>query len=343
MARNEQLIRQHRLLQMLERSRFGRTLAELRESLVEELGLDQLSERTVRRDLEALQAAGFDVDSQASERGTTWTLGPTLKGIRDVPASATELLALSMGRDMLAPLAGTPFWQGIESLWNKMRENLPEGVWKHFEQRRSTLVVRGSPAKNYADKKGILDTLNRAIVQHRVVEIEYLSAGAQEAKTRNILPYTLVLYRGSIYLIAADENDPPEQALRHWKLDRFTKATTLDVRFKPREDFDPEEHFAHSLGVYKAGSPITAKIKIAAEAAAWVMESPWAPNQEVTTLPSGDAELTLREVYETEIGPRVLSLGGAAEVLEPADFRERMREQLERMAAAYQQRNDESG
>ena len=46
--------------------------------------------------------------------------------------------------------------------------------------------------------------------------------------------------------------------------------------------------------------------------------------------------LTLHDVYETEITPRVLSLGGAAEVLEPADFRERIKEQLQRMAAAYE-------
>ena len=39
MARNEQLIRQHKLLQILERYRFGRTLKELRDELVDELGL----------------------------------------------------------------------------------------------------------------------------------------------------------------------------------------------------------------------------------------------------------------------------------------------------------------
>ena len=54
MARNEQLIRQHKLLQILERFRFGRTLTELRDELVEELGLTSLHTRSVRRDLEAL-------------------------------------------------------------------------------------------------------------------------------------------------------------------------------------------------------------------------------------------------------------------------------------------------
>ena len=64
MARNEQLIRQHKLLQVLERSRFGKTLEEVRDDLVEELGLTSLHTRSVRRDIEALQAAGFHLDSE---------------------------------------------------------------------------------------------------------------------------------------------------------------------------------------------------------------------------------------------------------------------------------------
>lgn len=59
LARNEQLVRQHKLLQILERRRLVEGLEDLRQSLVEELGLSSLHERSVRRDLEALQAAGF--------------------------------------------------------------------------------------------------------------------------------------------------------------------------------------------------------------------------------------------------------------------------------------------
>ncbi len=69
MARNEQLIRQHKILQILERYRFGRTLEEIRQDLVDELGLTSLHQRTVRRDLEALQAAGIDVDVSEIGRG----------------------------------------------------------------------------------------------------------------------------------------------------------------------------------------------------------------------------------------------------------------------------------
>ena len=79
MARNEQLIRQHKILQILERVRFGKTLAELRDDIVDELGLGSIHTRTLRRDLEALQAAGIDVAVHDSPRGKIWKLGPRAK------------------------------------------------------------------------------------------------------------------------------------------------------------------------------------------------------------------------------------------------------------------------
>ena len=63
------------MLQLLELSRFGRTLEELRDDLVADLGLTKLHERTVRRDIEALQAAGFDIQNESIQRGRVFKLG----------------------------------------------------------------------------------------------------------------------------------------------------------------------------------------------------------------------------------------------------------------------------
>ena len=52
MARNEQLIRQHKILQILERRRYGASLEVLRDSVVEELGLGTLHVRSIRRDID---------------------------------------------------------------------------------------------------------------------------------------------------------------------------------------------------------------------------------------------------------------------------------------------------
>ena len=85
MARNEQLIRQHKILQILERVRYGKTLEELRDDLVDELGLVSLHTRSVRRDLEALQAAGIDVDAHDSGRGRVWKLVQKRKAVTRLP------------------------------------------------------------------------------------------------------------------------------------------------------------------------------------------------------------------------------------------------------------------
>ncbi len=335
MARNEQLIRQHKILQILEDYRFGRTLEEIRDELVQDLGLTSLHTRSVRRDLEALQAAGIDVDVHTLERGKVWKLGPRVRSSHKITATATELIALSLGRDLLYPLAGTPFWLGIESFWNKLHEQLPSSVASHYEKYRRVLYVLGTPAKAYAAKHGILKTINRAILEHRVVDIEYQPPG-RPCATRQIEPYAIVFYQSSLYIVAAAHEIPTDQMrLRHWKLDRFERATICDEWFKPAEDFHLEQYLGHSLGIFSQGKPRDFRIRISARAAPWVLEDPWHPDQQVKQRRDGGIELIVQATHDLEIIPRVLALGSEAEVLAPASCRDAIARLIEQMAALY--------
>jgi predicted DNA-binding transcriptional regulator YafY len=336
MARNEQLIRQHRLLQILERYRFGRTLSELRDELVDELGLTSLHERSVRRDLEALQAAGIDLGTHDVGRGRVWKLGPLFRGSHKITASATELLALSLARDLLMPLAGTPFWLGIESFWNKIRESLPASVWEHYEKYRRVLWVLGLPAKSYEKQQGILKTINRSILEHRVVEIVYQSLGRPEPATRRIEPYGVALYQGSLYVIAdACEVTNPQHRVRHLKLDRFRKAVALDEWFKPRRDFQLKQHLQPSIGIFSGGEPRDFRIRVSAYAAPWVEEDPWHADQQISRQADGSIVLTVKAAHDLEIIPRVLALGPEAELLSPASSRQTLAQLLRRTASHY--------
>ena len=344
MARNEQLIRQHKILQILERYRFGRLLDEIRNDLVDELGLSSLHQRTVRRDLEALQAAGIDVDVHDSQRGKVWKFGPLVKTVHKITASATELIALSLSRDLLYPLAGTPFWLGIESFWNKMREQLPEAVWSHYEKYRQTLFVRGMPAKSYQQQHGILQTLHRCIQEHRIAEIEYQPIG-KDATQRRIEPYAVVFYQSSLYIIAAAVEIPAGTPgrIRHWKLDRFLKATALDAWFQRPADFDLEQHLGQSLGIFVADAHAkNFRIRISARAAPWIMEDPWHPDQQVVREDAGSVILTVTAAHDLEIIPRVLSLGSEAEVLAPVSCRRTIAQMIRAMAERYRDEGPEA-
>ena len=335
MARNEQLIRQHRLLQILERSRFGRTVDELTKDVVSEMGLSSLHPRTISRDLEALRAAGIDITEQEQMRGAVWKLGPKSRTAAHIQASATELIALSLSRDLLYPLAGTPFWRGIETFWNKLREEMPESVWKHYEAYRQVLYVRGMPAKSYERQQGILKTLHRAIMEHRVVQIEY-QPPAKEVQRRKIEPYAVVFYQSSLYIIAAAHELPAgTDRVRHLKLDRFVRATALDSFFKLPADFDLEKHLGQGMGIFSGGKARSFKIRISPRGARWVEEDPWHPQQKIDKQPDGEVILTVEAHHDLEIIPRVLALGSEAEILSPVSCRKAVAGIVRSLAERY--------
>ncbi len=336
MARNEQLIRQHKLMQLLEAARYGRTLEELRDDLVQDLGLTNLHERTVRRDLEALLASGLDVKTETLDRGKVYKLGRVERSLHKISVSSTELIALSIGRELLFPLIGTAYWQGIESFWTKMQEEVPEGVWEHYQKYRKTLHVLGAIHKSYAKHEGMLRTINRGIVEHRVLEVQYAATG-RAAKVRRIEPYGLAFYHGNIYLVAvACEITEPNERLRHWKLDRFERVIALDEWFKREPSINLEEHLSRSIGIFSSDNTVNVDIRLTQRATAWMTEEPWHPEQCIVTGEDGVSILTVPASHPRELMPKLLALGADAEVLDPEEFRSAVAEVIGRMATMYQ-------
>ncbi len=47
---------------------------------------------------------------EENQRGRVWKLSRADKGLQKVAITASELIALSMGRQLMLPLVGTQFW-----------------------------------------------------------------------------------------------------------------------------------------------------------------------------------------------------------------------------------------
>ena len=187
----------------------------------------------------------------------------------------------------------------------------------------------------------MIKTFNRAILEHRVVEADYRPVG-KPISTRRLQPLAIVFYHSSLYIIASlseDKNDPEQDdssnSIRHWKLDRFEKAVALDEWFKPPKDFDLASHLSQSVGIFSGRNSKNFRIRISEYAAQWIIEDPWHPSQKVTRLKDGSIELKLQASHELEIIPRVLSLGGEAEILAPASARKKIAEMIASMADKY--------
>ena len=189
----------------------------------------------------------------------------------------------------------------------------------------------------------MLRTINRAIAEHRVLEVQYKPTGKFES-IREIEPYGLAVYQSSIYVVAAAaEVTDPADRLRHWKLDRFTRATALDKWFKPDPNVDLTEHLSRSIGIFSGDSPVMVRIRLGESAAAWVREDPWHPDQslepiqdETSTAEHCGFILTVPASHPRELLPKVLSLGADAEVLTPESFRSVVADAVKKLATRYQ-------
>ena len=113
--RGDQLARQWRLIQLLARRRYGAGLDDLAVEL-------ECHKRTVYRDLDALQYAGFPVTSEKRDGRVFYRLLDSFE-LGEAPFTPDELMALAFSEDLLRGLAGTVFYDSIHAALAKIRAN----------------------------------------------------------------------------------------------------------------------------------------------------------------------------------------------------------------------------
>ena len=319
------LVRQWILLRTLCARRHGATVAEMAQNM-------GVSDKTIRRDLEAFQRAGFPLVETVEDHGRKrFSLEPT-GGEPGLPLAFDEAVALYVARHLMEPLAGTPFWEAARRAFRKIKATLSPGALKYVERFGRMFHQTMVGAGDYSKKAEIIDQLMLGIEDSRAVFITYQSLQATEPVTYDIYPYGLSYHRGSLYLVGWA---PQHEAIRHWKVDRIEETEVTAFHFQRPEDFDLHEHFARSFGVFHGGGEVHVKIRFSAEAARYVQESKWHPSQQLS--PQADGSLVAEFDLDgtEEIKRWVLSFGRWAEVVEPKELRHELGQEIEGLVARY--------
>ena len=103
--RGDQVIRQWRLVRLLSSTKIGKSIPDLEREL-------EVTSRTVRRDLEALEQAGFPLISETRRGDVLWRFIDGYQPESSVALTTDELMALYFSRRLLEPLNGTPMYEG---------------------------------------------------------------------------------------------------------------------------------------------------------------------------------------------------------------------------------------
>lgn len=323
MPESPQLVRQWKILRLLEARRRGCTVRELAEET-------EVSEKTVRRDLNVLRTE-FDISDVRVAGVRRWQMPPLAE---QLGFNLTELLSLHLSQQFLEPLVGTPFWHGSRSVFRKVKAALGENGVRYVEKLSRGLHATASGTGDYRKRGQLIDDLLIAIEDHKVALIVYQSMQATEPVEQEVYPLGLVHHRGRLYLIAWSSR---REQVRNFKVDRIEGVDVQNLRYEVPPDFDLRAWLSRCFGIWRTGGEDqqTIRIRFARPAARYVQESTWHETQQLFPEPDGSIIAEFRLPDTQEIKRWIMSFGPSAQVLQPKALVEEIQEELKVMQEAY--------
>jgi predicted DNA-binding transcriptional regulator YafY len=283
--------------------------------------------RTVRRDLEALEAVGFPLLTERHNGQTRWRL---IEGFRNIPAlgfSATELMALTFSRKLMRPLEGTEIQSALNSALNKVASALPPQGHEYVRALDNLFSIGLGPHKNYQQYRNTVDLITQAIDKTRTAQMRYFSASRNSTNRREVDPYRLWYAIGGLYLIAYCHL---RKDVRLFAVERIRSITLTDHPYQMPLGFDVEEYVQDALMVMR-GRRIEVDLLFSKTAAAWVKDKLWHSSQEAFLMKDGRLRMTLKVADSDELVGWILSFGSQVRVVRPEGLRERVKDEAKKV------------
>jgi predicted DNA-binding transcriptional regulator YafY len=295
------------------------TAAEVAEEL-------EVSERTARRDLEALGLAGLPIYS-VQGRGGGWRLaGDGRTDLSGLSAAEARALFLVAGPSSTATA-------DVRAALRKLVRALPEGFRAQAEAASTALFVdpkRWDQEDGRSDGPEHLDALQDAVIDGVQVELGYV-ARDRSATRRRVHPLGLVTKGRSWYLIAGTE-----KGQRTFRVDRVSSVERTEDRTVRPPDFDLAAAWSD---ISEAVEEIRLPIRASALADPGIVRVlRWMFGSRVSigpTVADGRVEVEVRGQEVVSLAGELAGVGGMVEVLEPPEVRARLAELGAQLTARY--------
>lgn len=324
MARGDQLSRQWRIIQSLMAASRGKSAA----ALAKALGCHS---RTVYRDLEALQLAGFPLYTEKSEGRTLWSILEGGRHQMPIPLNLTELMALYFSRKMLKILEDSAIHDSLVSLFEKVKATLPSEYVSYLEEMENSLEVGIKAHKTYRHFQETLAAVHEAVRRQCHIDIDYFTMSRNASTARRVAPYKVWFYDETFYLIGYCNL---RKGIRLFAIERIERIALTENRFKIPDGFDAETFMQASFGVFQ-GETVKVRIRFSSQAAGYVKEKIWHPSQTLTPEPDGSIVFSAEVAGIEEIKIWIMKWGAAAQVLEPEKLRREIAKEARKMLDFY--------
>jgi len=325
--RNAEVIRQWQILREVESRRTGVTIHELANKV-------QVSTRTIRRDLQALQEAGFAVYDEGEENETKrWRLDASPFRAVQEGLSVGDVAALYLSRTVVEGLSGWPLAEELRAAFAKIDQSLNPRMREFLSTLPEVISAKTGPradSRSAAGLVGVTRRLFEAARDRRIIEMRYFSAASNRSKSYTVQPYRLALAQGGLYLIAWV---PAYDEFRTFASERIERLSVTEDTFKKTRDL-PADLFQSSMGVFW-GEPERIEILFAPRVAMVVRGRVWHESQVLEDQADGSVKMTLDVCNDSALRSWVLGFGSAVRVLQPPALVAAVADECRRAGAQY--------
>jgi len=178
------------------------------------------------------------------------------------------------------------------------------------------------------DDSAVARVVSTAIVQRRIIALEYYKENEDQIVQRRVEPYALTNGREGWYVASFD---PDKGAMRHFRLDRIKSVDVTEECFEPRPEVDPAAEVDGWLRTGEVETSRAARVLVSPERARWAREA----RRVVEERRDGSVVVELSFAGVDWLVREILKEAGDAAVLEPQDAREAVRAAVARLREAH--------
>jgi predicted DNA-binding transcriptional regulator YafY len=287
----------------------------------------EISERTARRDLEALGMAGLPIYSQQGRNG----------GWRLAGGGRTDLSGLTAGEAralfLIAGPSSAPATPQVKAALRKLVRALPEPLRSGAEAASAAMVVDPAGWDDQVRPRPappLLDAVQRAVVEGEQVTLSYVARN-RAPTTRVVHPLGLAA-KGSTWYLVADT----EPGLRTFRVDRMTSVEPTGEPVVRPPGFELAQAWRLITDeIEQRRTPLHARALSTPDT---VQLCRWILGNRVrigAAAADGRVEIELRGHSIESLAGEIAGLGSAVEVLDPPELRDRLARVGAELAATY--------
>ena len=246
-------------------------------------------------------------------------------------STAYQVLFFYFALSVFQFLDGTVVKEGVTDLWDRFQRSVPGAQRARLADFRRKFYAVPHAMKDYHAFDVQLDAIVFCLANNRKMRIAY-GGLLGDGKVHEFEPYTLMMYRGGLYLLGRSHRGGRILTLA---VERMRHVDRLDERFEYPAGYTPERYSEGILGIIEG--PETAVVLAINDAPtrAYLESRRIHPTQEFRTRRDGRTVLSMTVRGTDELKYWILGFGPHLEVLRPALLRAEVGRLLADAARAY--------